>query len=348
MKWRPKSNKLIVEWRFMNTSAKLALLLIPFLVIVGCKAESPTTSSSDNSSSTSTDTGTDTGTGTTSYVGKWGNSNNTIGVDWRSDSFIYICTSINNVTYAGHGSYSSSNTRLTWWDGSYNTVSSSGSNIILGSTIYTPAVLYANCNPFWTYHTSENTSYTNLAKSIGYWRFIFSIGSTTFTDYFLMSSISSAKNTTDNNYINVGTDAYGNVVTGTYSSSYNIFDILDDSASNIGELYAFQLNSTNSGISNGCYYQYNKSTSTWSSCYAMSSGTKLYGTPRAYRIISDIDEDTIAVQKQLDMQEFMSQKNNKLSEQDIAAFKRYKQLLQIHNKIDQAPLRKYLQSFRYN
>ena len=330
----------------MGTSVKLTLLLISFLFIVGCTAESPTTASSDNSSSTSTDTTTTTTT-TTSYVGKWIKSDNTVGIDWRSDSFVYSCL-VSTYTYAAHGSYSSSNTRLPWWDGSYNTVTSSGSNFLLDSATYVPATLYSTCNPFWTNSTSENTSYTNLAKSIGYWRFIFTLGSTTFTDYFLMSAISSAKNTTDNNYINVGTDAYGNVVTGTYSTSYQIFDILDDSASNIAELYAYQLNSTYSSITSGCYYQYNKSTSTWSSCYAMSSGTKLYGTPRAYRIISEMDEDAIALQKQRDMQEFMTQRGNKLSEKDVAAFKRYKQLLLMQNTIDQPPLKKYLRSLRNN
>ena len=77
-------------------------------------------------------------------------SDSTIGLDWRSDSFIYGCTSIDNITFSAHGSYSSSNTRLTWWDGSYDTVTSSGSNILLTSTTYSPAVLYATCNPFWT------------------------------------------------------------------------------------------------------------------------------------------------------------------------------------------------------
>jgi hypothetical protein len=80
----------------------------------------------------------------------------------------------------------------------------------------------------------------------------------------------------------------------------------------------------------------------------MSSGTKLYGTPRAYRIISEMDEDAIALQKQRDMQEFMTQRGNKLSEKDVAAFKRYKQLLLMQNTIDQPPLKKYLRSLRNN
>jgi len=48
------------------------------------------------------------------------------------------------------------------------------------------------------------------------------------------------------------------------------------------------------------------------------------------------------------MQEILSQGNNKFSEKDIAAFKRYKQLLQTHNSVDKEPLKKYLQSFRKN
>ena len=70
----------------------------------------------------------------------WGNDNsdNSIGIDWRSESFIYGCTSINNITFTAHGSYNSTNKRLTWWDGSYNTVYSSGSNFRLDSTTYSP------------------------------------------------------------------------------------------------------------------------------------------------------------------------------------------------------------------
>ena len=76
----------------MSIYSKLAVLIILFTFLVGCKAKSPTSSSSNDSSSTTTDTDSD--TSTTSYVGKWVNSDNTVGIDWKSDSFIYLCTSI--------------------------------------------------------------------------------------------------------------------------------------------------------------------------------------------------------------------------------------------------------------
>ena len=99
----------------MKIYFRLVVLIVFFVLLVGCKAKEPSSSNSDSSSSTSstddsggtgTDddsggTGTDDdsgGTGTTSYVGKWINSDNTIGLDWKSDSFIYVCTSINNIT----------------------------------------------------------------------------------------------------------------------------------------------------------------------------------------------------------------------------------------------------------
>jgi hypothetical protein len=41
-------------------------------------------------------------------------------------------------------------------------------------------------------------------------------------------------------------------------------------------------------------------------------------------------------------------RSKKLTEQDINAHKRFQQLLQIHNSIDQKPLKRYLQSFRSN
>ena len=283
---------------------------------------------------------------TTSYVGKWLKSDSTVGLDWRSDSFIYGCTSINNITFSAHGSYSSSNTRLTWWDGSYDTVTSSGSNILLSSNTYSPAELYTNCNPFWTNHTSENTSYTNLAYSIGYWTFTYTI-TNTYTDNILMFSITSAKNSTDNNYITAGLNEVGNAVIGSYNTSSQIYDILDASDSTYNQYYTFYINSSSSGITVGCYYIYTKN-STPSTCYSITSGTKLYGTPRSYRIISEDDKDKIALQKQKEMTKLINLSSKKLTEQDINAHKRYQQLLQIHNSIDQKPLKRYLQSFGAN
>ena len=144
----------------MNIYSRLAVLIVFFALLVGCKAKSPSTSGSDDSSSSSSDSTDDGsgGTGTTSYVGKWVKSvDNSIAMDWRSNSFIYACL-VSTYTYATHGSYSSSSKRLTWWDGSYNSVTSSGSNIVFDSSAtYSPAVLYANCNPWWTNNTSENT-----------------------------------------------------------------------------------------------------------------------------------------------------------------------------------------------
>jgi len=332
----------------MSIYSKLAVFIILFTFLVGCKAKSPTSSSSDDSSSTSTDTGTDTGTGTTSYVGKWVKLNdNTIAMDWRSDSFIYACL-VSTYTYAAQGSYSSSNSRLTMWDGSYGTVTSSGSNFIFGgATTYVPAILFSTCNPFWTNSTSENTYYTNAAKAIGYWAFTYTYGSYTYTDYKLMSTIAS-RTYSDGNYYTYGTDSGGNVVTGGYLSSSGIYDILDPSASAFSDYYTFTINSTYTGISSGCYYYYNKSNSTYSSCSSL-SGTKLYGTPRSYRIISEDNEDTIALQKQKAMTKLMNQSSTRITAEDINAYNRYQQLLRIHNQtVKNKSLKKYLQSFRTN
>ena len=324
----------------MKKILHIILISLFSLTVISCAKKS----SSDSSTST-TDTD-DTSTTTTSYVGKWLKSDSTVGLDWRSDSFIYGCTSINNITFSANGSYSSSNTRLTWWDGSYDTVTSSGSNILLSSNTYSPAELYTNCNPFWTNHTSENTSYTNLAKSIGYWTFTYTITST-WTDNILMSSMTSAKNSTDNNYITAGLNEGGNAVIGSYNTSSQIYDILDASDSTYNQYYAFYINSSSSGITAGCYYIYTKN-STPSTCYSITSGTKLYGTPRSYRIISEDDKDKIALQKQKEMTKLINLSSKKLTEQDINAHKRYQQLLQIHNSIDQKPLKRYLQSFGAN
>jgi len=331
----------------LSIYSKLAVFIILFTFLVGCKAKSPTSSSSDASSSTSTDTGTDTGTGTTSYVGKWVKSgDNSYAMDWRSDSFIYTCL-VSTYTHAAHASYSSSNSRLTFWDGSYGTVTSSGSNFILGgATTYVPAILYSTCNPFWTNSTSENTYYTNASRSIGYWKFTYTLVST-WDDYPLMSTISTRR-TSDNNYYTYGTDESGNEILGTYQTSTGKWDILDTSASNINQYYAFKINSSNSGIDSGWYYQYNKSTSTWGSGYAMTA-LKIYGTPMSYRTINENSVDEIMKKKEQEMVQAESMRSNsRLTNKDLKAFKRYKQLLQILNSSDKEPLKKYLQSFRTN
>ena len=75
----------------MSIYSKLAVIIILFTFLVGCQAKSPGgggTSSSDDGSSS------DDSSSTSTYSGKWINSNNTIGLDWKSDSFIYLCTSI--------------------------------------------------------------------------------------------------------------------------------------------------------------------------------------------------------------------------------------------------------------
>ena len=309
-------------------------MLLFSLTVISCAKKSG--SSSDSTSTTST------------YDGVWVNSgDNSIALDWKSDSFIYSCVIGSTYTLAIQGSYSTSNSRATWWDGSYNTVSASGSNILLDSTTYVPGTLGSACNPFWTNSTSENTSYTDLAKSMGYWSFVVTFGGYTFNDKYLMTAISSKKYS-DGTYYTVGTNSSGNLVLGGYTPSAGLHSIFDFNPSGYADVYAFSINSTYTGISSGCYYMYTKSTSSLSSCITLTSGTKSYGTPSSYRIISEDDKDKIAIQKQKAMTKLMDLSSKKLTEQDINAHKRYQQLLQIHNSIDQKPLKRYLQYFRSN
>ena len=138
--------------RDFRTLLKIVSILLLFFVLVSCQAKTPS-SSNDSSKTTDTDADTDTDTDITNYVGKWvKSSDNSIAMDWKNNDFVYACLVGTDYTFASHGSYSVSNTRLTWWDGSYNSVSPSGSNIILDGATYNPAILYSSCNPFWTYH----------------------------------------------------------------------------------------------------------------------------------------------------------------------------------------------------
>ena len=138
------------------------------------------------------------------------------------------------------------------------------------------------------------------------------------------------------------------VVYGAYQLSSGMYTIIDGNPSSYSDFYSFTINSTYNGIVSGCYYLYYKDNSSFTSCYPLTSGTKLYGTPSSYRIISEDDKDKIAIQKQKAMTKLMDLSSKKLTEQDINAHKRYQQLLQIHNSIDQKPLKRYLQSFRSN
>ena len=111
--------------------------------------------------------------------------------------------------------------------------------------------------------------------------------------------------------------------------------------------HIFSIASSND-TSSGCYYQFTQSNSSWSSCYS-ATGAKLYGTPRTYRIVNENSSDEMMEKRRQEqiIKESM-RGNRRLSDKDLKAFKRYKQLLQILNSSDKEPLRKYLKSFRNN
>ena len=152
----------------------------------------------------------------------------------------------------------------------------------------------------------------------------------------------------DGNYYTAGSNSDGNVVTGGYLSSTGYYDILDANASLYSDYFVFSINSTYTGISSGCYYFYVKATSTYSSCNTLTSGQKVYGTPRTYRIISENDKDKIELQKQKAMTKLINQSSTAITIQDMNAYKRYQHLLRIHNSTDKEPLKRFLHSFRTN
>ena len=160
-----------------------------------------------------------------------------------------------------------------------------------------------------------------------------------------MATISSRR-ASDSNYYNYGTNQYGKVIIGTYTTSSGVWDILDDSSSIISQYYVFTMNSSNSGITSGCYYQYSKSSQTWSSCYTL-SGVKIYGTPRSYRTLNEKSDYETINEKHLEMLEVESrQRNSGLTEKELQDFSRLKKLLQILDSTEKEPLKKYLRSFR--
>ena len=329
--------------RDFRTLFKIVSILLLFFVLVSCQAKTP---SSSNDSSKTTDTDTDTDTDITNYVGKWvKSSDNSIAMDWKSNDFVYACLVGTDYTFASHGSYSVSNTRLTWWDGSYNTVSPSGSNIILDGATYNPAILYSSCNPFWTYHTSENTNYTNATRSIGYWTMTFTIINT-YTEYNLLATISSRQRN-DGNYYTYGLDEYSNIINGTYNSSTGNYDILN-TGSIIDLYFVFKINSSNNATTNGCYYQYSHSDSSWSSCFSM-YGTKLYGSPSSYRKRNKYKSKEV-IEKELEKEVKLESRQNiqRLTNADIEAFNSYQKLLLVLEDTEKSSLKSFLQSFNKN
>ena len=191
----------------------------------------------------------------------------------------------------------------------------------------------------------KTLNYTNAARSIGFWGFTYTISSTSYTDYLSMSTISSRR-ASDNNYYTYGIDYYGNIITGTYTTSTGVWDILNDSSSIISQYYVFTMNSSNSGITSGCYYQYSKSSQTWSSCFSM-AGAKIYGTPRSYRTLNEKSEYEKMKEKHLEILEVESrQRSSVLTDKELQDFNRFQKLLQTFNSTDKEPIKTYLRSFR--
>ena len=191
----------------------------------------------------------------------------------------------------------------------------------------------------------KTLNYTNAARSIGFWGFTYTISSTSYTDYLYMSTISSRR-ASDNNYYTYGIDYSGNIITGTYTTSSGVWDILDTSDSNYYQYYVFAMNSSNSGITSGAYYLYNVSTSSFSSAISM-TGAKIYGTPRTYRTLNEKSEYERMKEKHLEILEVESrQMKSGLTEKELQDFKRFKKLLQTLDSTGNEPLKKYLRSFR--
>jgi len=171
----------------------------------------------------------------------------------------------------------------------------------------------------------------------------------TYHDYPLMSAISTRR-TSENNYYTYGTDEYGNEVLGSYEPSFwgstGYHDIL--TTGNIIDQYQVFTISSSNNTSSGCYFQYTHHSSSWSSCFT-STGAKLYGTPRTYRTnIEQTSDEMMEKRRQEQIIDESMRSNRRLTDEDQKAFKRYNQLLRIHNSTDKEPLKKFLHSFRKN
>lgn len=156
----------------------------------------------------------------------------------------------------------------------------------------------------------------------------------------------SSRRASDNNYYTYGIDYSGNIITGTYTTSSGVWDILDTSDSNYSQYYVFAMNSSNSGITSGAYYLYNVSTSSFSGAISM-TGAKIYGTPRTYRTLNEKSDYETINEKHLQMLEVESkQMKSGLTEKELQDFSRLKKLLQTLDSTENEPLKKYLRSFR--
>jgi len=115
--------------------------------------------------------------------------------------------------------------------------------------------------------TPTNTNYNNTLLLKGTWTFTETIGTSSFTDKYVLNSMNSTPNSSGNYFIN-GTDIYGNLVNGSYyssSSNWNVFN----PGSIIDMFYTFKTDGTNV-LSGGCYYQISHPSEVWSRCYPLS------------------------------------------------------------------------------
>lgn len=115
--------------------------------------------------------------------------------------------------------------------------------------------------------TSPTTTTTNQQKTqllYGTWALSFTIIST-YTDTFALNNVY-ASTVTPGDYTISGTNQYGSLVIGSYSSKYGDWSIYDGGTT-ASQFYVFQTNG--SSIWNGCYYITPKSTGVMSKCYAL-------------------------------------------------------------------------------
>jgi len=147
---------------------------------------------------------------------------------------------------------------------------------------------YSSCSV----ESSSAYSGNSLAdRIVGYWGFVYSILSTTFTDVYVVNNYIGyeyGSSTNRYDYYYSGLDEYGNAIVATYSPTLNEYYLLDTSYY-IDKFYVFNIDS-NGDIYSGCYYQI--SSSGMSRCYT------LYGTRSSLRKLerkSRNDESTAAL-----------------------------------------------------
>jgi hypothetical protein len=139
-----------------------------------------------------------------------------------------------------------------------------------------------------------NVNYNNTYLLRGTWTFNYTIGTSPFSQTYVLNSMDGTPNSSGDYYIN-GTDAYGGSVIGMYYSATGNWNVLD-TGTIIDRFFDFHTDGTNI-LSGSCYYQIAHPAETWSSCYPLSGNKTNLTSLSAQLVVKAVDSSAMDIEE---------------------------------------------------